>query len=231
MNSFSNVDFPLPLRPHNAHNLILRNFRRNIIQNDLLSVRERNMLRSRSCKAVVRAAGHPSSTAGVSSKMSSTRLPAAKVFLQGAAQVCQSYHRAEGLISAMLGIRTPSNPTACRWYSMAETKSMARSSTENHGVGACCIVSGGAFHPLFVFGKRFGAAVHFRQTRLPLAVLLNLRQSPRLSSTKLLRLPDLVRNLIPSSPLSREGDGGAPPHRLPGKRSKPAGPDSNGTDS
>ncbi len=29
----------------------------------------------------------------------------------------------------MLGIRTPSNPTACRWYSMAETKSMARSNT------------------------------------------------------------------------------------------------------
>ena len=98
--------------------------------------------------------------------------------MQGAAQVCQSYHRAEGAHQRNAGNQNAVKPHRVPLVQHGRDKEHGQVKYQNHGVGACCIVSGGAFHPLFVFGKRFGAAVHFRQTCLPLAVLLNLRQSP-----------------------------------------------------
>ena len=104
----------------------------------------------------------------------------------------------------MVGIKTPSKPTAPLWQSRAETNSITRSKAsttvlvtaelrpEVRFIRSSSLASASVFW--FISSSRFLPWPYCRVSESP----------RRLSSTKPDKSPDLVRNFIPLSPLSLE---------------------------
>ena len=112
------------------------------------------------------------------------------------------------LISASVGIRTPSKPTLPRRYSAAEANSIARSNSR------MMVFVTAAFRPAVRFMRASSAesasvrAFICCRRSLP-RPYWSVSESPRrLSSTKLLSAPAPARNFIPSSPLAFETKSG-----------------------
>ena len=70
-----------------------------------------------------------SATAGSSSRISSTRFPAAKVLCRVLPRLASATTGPKELMSATLGISTPAKSTFPAWYSAAAANTIARSKT------------------------------------------------------------------------------------------------------
>ena len=142
-----------------------------------------------------------SSTTGVSSRISSTRLPAAKVFCRVLPNAARAITGPKEENSASVGIKTPSKSTAPLWYSKAEANSMIRSN-----VNTTVLVTA-VFRPAvrFIFSSSRESSSVFSfilERRFFPCPYWRISESPRrLSSTKPESSPDLVRKRSPSSPL------------------------------
>ena len=138
------------------------------------------------------------STAGTSSKMSSTRLPAARVFCRLLPRFARATTGPKELIMATVAVNTPSKPTAPRRYSQAEQNSMAAEGLESAPVTAAFAPA-----PAFIFSSSCDRASVCASIpasrRMPAPYWMLSRRPRRESSTKAFRAPKRARKASPAA--------------------------------
>ena len=145
-----------------------------------------------------------SSTTGSSSKMSSTRFPAAKVFCKVLPRLASATQGPKELISARVGSSTPRKSTCPAWYSPTAAKSMATSNTKMTVFVTAWLRPAVRFIRASSWERAAVRASISSRRRWPWPYCSVSNRPRRLSSTKLESSPERCRNRRPSSPLSRE---------------------------